>query len=78
MRGASNQVLPTAQALVSCRIVADQSPHEVFEKLRAFLVADPPWGVRVEVTKLGDGVMRVHASELASRTKLRRVVSAAS
>ena len=31
IKGASNQVLPTASALVSCRIVPDQDPKEVFE-----------------------------------------------
>jgi acetylornithine deacetylase/succinyl-diaminopimelate desuccinylase-like protein len=56
IQGASNQVLPTAAALVSCRIVPDQDPHEVFEQLRAVLTANPPWGVEVEVTQAGPGV----------------------
>jgi acetylornithine deacetylase/succinyl-diaminopimelate desuccinylase-like protein len=49
----SNQVLPRARAIVSCRIVPDQEPKEVFEQLRAFLTADPPWGVRVSVKETG-------------------------
>ena len=35
IKGASNQVLPKAQAIVSCRIVPDQDPDEVFEQLKA-------------------------------------------
>ncbi len=53
IRGASNQVLPRASALVSCRIVPDQDPDEVCSQLRDFLSADPPWGVKVTVTPRG-------------------------
>jgi acetylornithine deacetylase/succinyl-diaminopimelate desuccinylase-like protein len=56
IKGASNQVLPTARAIVSCRIVPDQDPQEVFEQLRAVLTADPPWGVRVTVKPHGPPV----------------------
>ena len=49
VRGKSNQVLPTAQAFISCRIVPDQDPEEVYEQIKAVLVKDPPWGVKVEV-----------------------------
>jgi acetylornithine deacetylase/succinyl-diaminopimelate desuccinylase-like protein len=49
IRGASNQVLPKASAIVSCRIVPDQDPDAVFESLQRFLTADPPWGVQVSV-----------------------------
>ena len=51
--GASNQVLPRARALVSCRIVPNQDPEDVFRKLQAFLTKDPPWGVQVTVKPLG-------------------------
>jgi cysteinylglycine-S-conjugate dipeptidase len=47
---ASNQVLPKASAIVSCRIVPDQDPQEVIEQVRAFLTENPPWGVQVKVT----------------------------
>lgn len=50
IKGASNQVLPTAAAVVSARIVPDQKPEDVIEKLTAFLTKDPPWGVQVKVT----------------------------
>ncbi len=49
MRNKSNQVLPTAQAYISCRIVPDMDPEEVYEQIKAVLVKDPPWGVKVEV-----------------------------
>jgi cysteinylglycine-S-conjugate dipeptidase len=45
----SNQVLPRARAIVSCRIVPDQVPDEVFAALQAVLTKDPPWGVQVSV-----------------------------
>src|SRR5712692_3840927 len=49
IKGASNQVLPKAAAIVSCRIVPDQEPEEVLEQINAFLTKDPPWGVKVTV-----------------------------
>jgi acetylornithine deacetylase/succinyl-diaminopimelate desuccinylase-like protein len=56
IKGASNQVLPSARAIVSCRIVPDQDPKEVYEQLKAVLTADPPWGVRVSVKEQGPPV----------------------
>ncbi|HVK13148.1 MAG TPA: M20/M25/M40 family metallo-hydrolase [Gemmataceae bacterium] len=56
IKGASNQVLPSAQAIVSCRIVPDQDPKDVFEKLNAHLTANPPWGVEVKVTEVAGPV----------------------
>jgi acetylornithine deacetylase/succinyl-diaminopimelate desuccinylase-like protein len=53
IKGASNQVLPKAAAIVSCRIVPDQDPDEVLKQLTAFLTKDPPWGVRVTVKPAG-------------------------
>jgi acetylornithine deacetylase/succinyl-diaminopimelate desuccinylase-like protein len=53
IKGASNQVLPKVQAIVSCRIVPDQDPAQVQAQLQRFLTADPPWGVKVTVTPLG-------------------------
>ena len=53
MRNKSNQVLPTAQAYISCRIVPDMDPEEVYEQIKAVLVKDPPWGVKVEVKPTG-------------------------
>jgi acetylornithine deacetylase/succinyl-diaminopimelate desuccinylase-like protein len=53
IKGASNQVLPKVQAIVSCRIVPDQDPAQVLEALKSFLTADPPWGVKVTVKQLG-------------------------
>jgi acetylornithine deacetylase/succinyl-diaminopimelate desuccinylase-like protein len=56
IKGASNQVLPRASAIVSCRIVPDQDPQEVYEQLKAVLTAEPPWGVRVTVKEHGKPV----------------------
>src|SRR5439155_22264935 len=53
IKGASNQVLPKASAFVSCRIVPDQDPDEVYEQLEKFLTKDPPWGVKVTVKPVG-------------------------
>ena len=50
IKGASNQVLPKASAIVSCRIVPDQKPDKVLADLTAFLTKDPPWGCEVRVT----------------------------
>lgn len=50
LKGASNQVLPKASAIVSCRIVADQDPKDVAARLTRFLAADAPWGARVRIT----------------------------
>ncbi len=56
IKGASNQVLPRASAVVSSRIVPDQEPKEIFEQLKSFLTADPPWGVKVTVKPHGSSV----------------------
>ena len=55
LKGASNQVLPKASAIVSCRIVPDQDPAEVVRQLQDYLQADAPWGVEVKVTQHGAG-----------------------
>lgn len=56
IKGASNQVLPRASAVVSCRIVPDQDPKQVLKQLQKFLSADPPWGVKVSVKEHSAGV----------------------
>jgi acetylornithine deacetylase/succinyl-diaminopimelate desuccinylase-like protein len=56
LKGASNQVLPKASAIVSCRIVPDQEPQAVLDRLTEFLTRDPPWGVEVAVTPHGPPV----------------------
>ncbi len=53
IKGASNQVLPKASAIVSCRIVPDQDPDQVLARLTEFLTKDPPWGVKVTVKPQG-------------------------
>jgi acetylornithine deacetylase/succinyl-diaminopimelate desuccinylase-like protein len=56
LKSASNQVLPRASAIVSCRIVPDQDPKQVFQQLHDFLTTDPPWGVKVTVKPCGPAV----------------------
>ena len=56
IKGASNQVLPKAAAILSCRIVPDQEPEAVVARLTEFLMRDPPWGVEVKVTPHGPPV----------------------
>ena len=53
LKGASNQVLPRASAIVSARIVPDQDPEQVQRQLTEFLSANPPWGVQVSVKAAG-------------------------
>lgn len=55
IKGASNQVLPKASAIVSSRIVPDQKVAEVVANLKKYLEADAPWGVEVKVTQHGAG-----------------------
>src|SRR5206468_1557597 len=56
IKGASNQVLPKAAAIVSCRIVPDMDPKQVQEQLTAFLTKDPPWGAKVTVKPMEPSV----------------------
>lgn len=56
LKAASNQVLPRASAVLSCRIVPDQKPEKVRADLTAFLTKDPPWGCEVKVTPYGPPV----------------------
>jgi acetylornithine deacetylase/succinyl-diaminopimelate desuccinylase-like protein len=53
IKGASNQVLPLARAIVSCRIVPDMDPNEVTQQLTRLLTQNPPWGVKVRVQPEG-------------------------
>lgn len=55
IKGASNQVLPKASAIVSSRIVPDQKVADVVASLKKYLEADAPWGVEVKVTQHGAG-----------------------
>jgi acetylornithine deacetylase/succinyl-diaminopimelate desuccinylase-like protein len=53
IRDRSNQILPKAAVVVSCRIVPNQKPQQVLSELRKALTANPPWNVRVKFTDLG-------------------------
>lgn len=52
----SNQVLPKARAVVSCRIVPDMDPKQTEKQLTEVLTKDPPWGVKVTVKPRGPHV----------------------
>ena len=54
IKGASNQVLPKAEAILSVRIVPDQEPDQVAKALQDFLQTDAPWGAEVKVTTGGN------------------------
>ncbi|HEX4592067.1 MAG TPA: M20/M25/M40 family metallo-hydrolase, partial [Gemmataceae bacterium] len=54
IKSASNQVLPKAAAIVSCRIVPDMDPARVEKRLTEFLTEDPPWGAKVTVKPQGN------------------------
>jgi acetylornithine deacetylase/succinyl-diaminopimelate desuccinylase-like protein len=56
IKGASNQVLPKASAVVSCRLVPDQDPEQAYEQVRDFLMKEPPWGAKVTVKRHGAAV----------------------
>jgi acetylornithine deacetylase/succinyl-diaminopimelate desuccinylase-like protein len=52
----SKTIIPAhAHAKVSCRLVADQDPDVIFERLRAFVEQVAPPGVRTTVRYLGGG-----------------------
>jgi acetylornithine deacetylase/succinyl-diaminopimelate desuccinylase-like protein len=53
----SKTVIPgRATAKISCRLVPDQQPDRIFERLRAFVEEIAPPGVRVTVRDLGGGL----------------------
>ena len=51
----SNTLVPAASAKISMRIAPDEDPHEAFQLLVAHLVANAPWGVKVEVASDDEG-----------------------
>jgi acetylornithine deacetylase/succinyl-diaminopimelate desuccinylase-like protein len=53
--GAKTIIPAHAHAKVSCRLVANQDPHRVFDLLREHVARHAPPGVRVETTLLSSG-----------------------
>jgi acetylornithine deacetylase/succinyl-diaminopimelate desuccinylase-like protein len=53
--GTKTIIPANAHAKVSCRLVADQDPHAIFERFRAYVDAISPPGVTTTVTYLGGG-----------------------
>jgi cysteinylglycine-S-conjugate dipeptidase len=56
MKGASNQIVDSARARVTVRIVPDQDPIAVRDALVAAVHRDPPWGVQVRTEPLHTGL----------------------
>jgi cysteinylglycine-S-conjugate dipeptidase len=56
MAGASNQIIESARARVSMRLVPDQDPKEIQDALVAEIERDPPWGMHVTVRPVTAGI----------------------
>ncbi len=56
MKGASNQIVDSARARVTVRIVPDQDPAAIRDALVAAVHRDPPWGVQVRTQPLHTGL----------------------
>jgi len=52
-KGSSNQIVDSARALISVRIVPNQDPEDITKRLIRRLTANPPWGVEVIAKSLG-------------------------
>src|SRR6058998_3074336 len=53
IKGSSNQIVDSARARVCIRIVPNQKPKEILDRLVKRLKEKPPWGVQVTVKPLG-------------------------
>lgn len=53
IKGSSNQIVDSARARLSLRIVPKQKPKEVLKRLIRRLSSNPPWSVEVKVKPLG-------------------------
>lgn len=56
IQGASNQIVDSARARVTVRIVPNQDPIAVRDALIAAVHRDPPWGVQVRTEPLHSGL----------------------
>lgn len=52
IRGSSNQIVDSARARISVRIVPNQKPKDIQQRLLNRLTASPPWGVNVTARPL--------------------------
>ncbi len=53
LKGSSNQIVDSARARISVRIVPNQDPEDITKRLLRRLTANPPWGVEVTVRSEG-------------------------
>jgi acetylornithine deacetylase/succinyl-diaminopimelate desuccinylase-like protein len=77
----SKTIIPAhAHAKVSCRLVADMQTERTYERVRDFIFSIAPAGVRVEVSKLNDGMWSLtpidHPATQAAAECLREVFGA--
>jgi acetylornithine deacetylase/succinyl-diaminopimelate desuccinylase-like protein len=73
----SKTIIPgRAHAKVSCRLVADQDPDEIYEALRGYVAQIVPPGVRAEVTLLGVGRPTLTSPDLPAAQALARALEA--
>jgi acetylornithine deacetylase/succinyl-diaminopimelate desuccinylase-like protein len=56
LQGGTNQLIESARARVSMRLVPDQDPQQVAEALAAELKRDPPWGMKVTTRSAATGI----------------------
>jgi acetylornithine deacetylase/succinyl-diaminopimelate desuccinylase-like protein len=50
IKGSSNQIVPSARARVSLRLVPDMDPQRSLDKMVAHISKQAPWGLKVTVT----------------------------
>ena len=73
----SKTIIPgQAHAKVSCRLVADQDPDEIFAAFRDHVARITPPGVRAEVTLLGTGRPTLTSPDLPAARALARALEA--
>ena len=73
----SKTIIPgKAHAKVSCRLVADQDPNEIFEAFKALVGRLTPPGVRSEVSLLGVGGPTLTSPDLPAAKALARSLEA--
>ncbi|HEX7474198.1 MAG TPA: M20/M25/M40 family metallo-hydrolase, partial [Candidatus Limnocylindrales bacterium] len=73
----SKTIIPgQAHAKVSCRLVADQDPDEIFEQFKAYVSEITPRGVHAEVSLLGVGRPTLTSPDLPAARALARALEA--
>jgi len=74
--GAKTIIPAHAHAKISCRLVAAQEPHRIFEQLNGYVDEIAPPGVRTTVTFLGGGQPSLTSRELPATRAAARAIEA--